>query len=238
MITRVYKFADINVEANYEYTYIEEMCSEYEVEGASDLVITVTKEDIDHEIRKSNDGFVYPEDYLESLAFYRKFCEAAVEWDVLLFHSSVVAVDGIAYMFTAPSGTGKSTHTALWRNVFGDKAVMINDDKPLLKVTDEGVTVYGTPWDGKHRISTNVSVPVQAICILERGTENAIQKETFFDAYPIILSQTYRPNEEKKLEKTLELVNTLMNKVPIYRMKCNISEQAASMAYNAMKYGK
>jgi hypothetical protein len=220
------------------------MCEEYEVdreqreEESEFLEIEVTAEDIANEAGKSTDGYEYPAEYLETLAFYRKFCEAVVEKGILLFHSSVVAVDGVAYMFTAPSGTGKSTHTALWRNVFGDKAVMINDDKPLLKVTEEGVIVYGTPWDGKHRISTNTSVPVQAICILERGQENEIRREEFFAAYPVILNQTYRPDDAGKMKKTLELVNLLMGQIPVYRMKCNISEQAACMAYNSMKYGE
>ena len=78
-------------------------------------------------------------------------------------------MDGQAVLFTAKSGTGKSTHTKLWRDLFGERAVMVNDDKPLLRILKDGVLVCGTPWDGKHRLSTNCALPLKAICILERG---------------------------------------------------------------------
>ena len=112
---------------------------------------------------------------------------------------------------------------------------MINDDKPLFKIEEDSVWAYGTPWDGKHRISTNTKAEIKALCILERGKENSIQKESFFDAYPFILNQTYRPDDEQGMAKTLELVNKMMNLLPVYKMKCNISREAAEMAYNAMK---
>lgn len=231
---RTYQFADVAVRAVYQDSYMQELCREYETEEKPEFMIEVTAQDVKREEEKSGEPG-YPYGYLESLAFYRKFCEAVVEKNILLFHSSVVAVDGQAYIFTAPSGTGKSTHTALWRQVFGERAVMINDDKPLLKLEEDAVWVYGTPWDGKHRISTNTRVRVKAICLLNRGAENSIVRESFFQAYPFILNQTYRPNEEKGMKKTLELVNQLMEQIPVYSMKCNISREAAEMAYEAMK---
>ena len=91
-----------------------------------------------------------------------------VIYDTILFHGSAVAVDGIGYLFTAKSGTGKSTHTRLWRELFGERAVMLNDDKPLIKVSENGIIVYGTPWDGKHRLSTNTFVPLKGICFMSK----------------------------------------------------------------------
>ena len=154
--------------------------------------------------------------------------------DILLFHCSAVSVDGQAYLFTAPSGTGKSTHTALWREVFGERAVMVNDDKPLLKIENNRIYVYGTPWDGKHHISTNIKVPVKAVCLLGRGMENEIHRESFQVAYPCMLAQTYRADDAEKMKKTLELVNQFMAVVPVYSMKCTISKEAAQMAYDCM----
>lgn len=136
MITGISEFADVAVQAIYKETYMQELCREYETEKAPELTIEVTQEDV---AREKSEETQYPYGYLESLAFYRKFCEAAVEKNILLFHSSVVAVDGHAYVFTAPSGTGKSTHTSLWRKVFKDRAVMINDDKPLFKIEENAV---------------------------------------------------------------------------------------------------
>lgn len=113
----------------------------------------------------------FSDKYLETLAVYRKIARKLLEFDTLLFHGSVVAVDGTGYLFTAKSGTGKSTHTRLWRQLFGSRAVMANDDKPLLKITDNGVIAYGTPWNGKHRLGSNISIPLRAICILGRGRD-------------------------------------------------------------------
>ena len=118
----------------------------------------------------------HAEPYLETLAVYRKLAQLLVQDDILLMHGAVVAVDGQAYLFTAQSGTGKTTHTRLWMQQFGDRAVMVNGDKPLLHITNEGVTVYGTPWDGKEHLSTNTSCPLKALCILTRSETNHIER--------------------------------------------------------------
>lgn len=227
-----YEFAETVVCAEYRESYIRELCKDYETDQKEEFQIIVAPEDVAKEKNGSSD---FPYGYLESLAFYRKFCEKVLEKNILLFHASVVAVDGEAYLFTAPSGTGKSTHTALWRKVFQEKAVMINDDKPLLRFLDDGIWVYGTPWDGKHRLSTNTKAKVKAICMLGRGETNTIQRTDFVSAYPVILNQTYRPDYESGMQKTLELVNDMLGQVPVYSMKCNVSEEAAQMAYEAMR---
>ena len=157
------------------------------------------------------------------------------DYDTMLFHGSAVAVDGEAYLFIARSGTGKSTHTRLWRELLGDRAMMVNDDKPLIRVTDAGATIYGTPWDGKHRLSSNVDVPLKAICILARGTENQIKPVTPADAYPILLQQAYRPADPASLKKTLHLINTLTASVSLWQLNCNMDPEAARLSYETMK---
>lgn len=116
----------------------------------------------------------FTEGFLENNAIHALLAEKLVSHDVLLMHGSALCIDGEAVIFTAPSGTGKSTHSRLWREVFDDRVWMINDDKPLLNVTETGITVYGTPWDGKHRLSRNACAPLKAIVSLERGEENHI----------------------------------------------------------------
>ena len=106
--------------------------------------------------------------FLERSVIQRRVAEALIGKDTLMLHGSTVAVDGQAYLFTAPCGTGKSTHTRLWREVFGDRAVMVNDDKPFLKITDGAVIACGSPWTGKHGLGSNVSFPMKGICILSR----------------------------------------------------------------------
>ncbi len=177
----------------------------------------------------------YSESYLETLAVYRKFAEWLVERDTLLFHGSVIAVDGIGYLFTAKSGTGKSTHTRLWREQFGDRAVMINDDKPLLHIGAEGVTVYGTPWDGKHHLSTNTKVPLRAICILTRAEDNTIRPVSKQEAYAMLVQQCYRSRDAKKMMGILALIDRLAAKVDKYILGCNMEPEAAMVAYEGMR---
>ena len=230
----VYSFADLTVHVTHQYEYLTEMCRDYISGKEPDVSITVGEEDVLREQERSEDGCTNAP-YLESLAFYRKLCEWAVSRRLLLFHCSAVAVDGVAYLFAAPSGTGKSTHTALWRRVFGERAVMINDDKPLLRFDENGVYVYGTPWDGKHHLSTNASAPVGGICFLARGEQNLIERVPPNDALPRLLGQTFRPDSAQGTAQMLQLAIELTARVPMWLLHCNISEQAAHTAYQAMR---
>ena len=171
---------------------------------------------------------------LEITALQRKVTEALFAYDTLLFHGSVVAVDGEAYLFTAKSGTGKSTHTRLWREVFGDRAVMVNDDKPFLKITDQGVIAYGSPWMGKHGLGANISAPLKGICILERGKDNSIRAISAREALPMLFQQSQRPGKPENLSKYMELVDALANRVSFYRMACNMDPEAAVLAHRVM----
>lgn len=173
--------------------------------------------------------------YLEELAVYRKIAEQMPAYDTFLMHGSCVAVDGEGYLFTAKSGTGKSTHTRLWRELFGERAVMINDDKPLIRVTETGATIYGTPWDGKHHLSTNCAVPLKAICILERAANNTIRRIPPAEAYPFLVQQIYRPQDPAAMLRTLQLIDRLSKTVDLWRLGCNMDPEAAQVSYNAMK---
>ncbi|HOC34777.1 MAG TPA: hypothetical protein PLH98_05080 [Ruminococcus flavefaciens] len=177
----------------------------------------------------------FSDSYLEELAVYRKIAEQMIDFDTVLFHGSVVAVDGVGYLFTAKSGTGKSTHTRLWREYFGDRAIMVNDDKPLLHIGDIGVVAYGTPYNGKHRLGSNISVPLKALCILTRDNDNQIESITREQAYTMLLQQVYRPADILKMAKTLELVDRLADSVKLYLLGCNMDISAAKVAYKGMQ---
>lgn len=176
----------------------------------------------------------FSDEYLEFIAIQRKVAELLFEHDTLLFHGSVIAVDGEAYLFTAKSGTGKSTHTRLWRELFGDRAVMINDDKPFLKMTEDSVVAYGSPWNGKHGLGTNTSAPLKAICILERGGKNRIREIPAGEALTILFQQSNRPQNRALMPKYMDLVDQLSRKVKFYRLQCNMDPEAARVSYEAM----
>lgn len=237
------RLADKIIEISAIHKYIADYSKEYISTGISDFSVQATQSDIDFEREKSKQEDIkenipirhFSDDYLETLAVYRKIADEMLEYNTILFHGSVVSVDNIGYLFTAKSGTGKSTHTSLWREFFKERAVMVNDDKPLLRVTENGVTAYGTPWNGKHRLSTNIGVPLNAICVLERSDENHIEKVTAESVYNMLVQQVYRPQNPQKLLKTLQLIDVLADSVKLYRLGCNMDISAAETAYNGMK---
>ena len=243
MFTNRYRIAEKVIEITSIYQRVHELCADYVTDDACDFSVVMSQEDIEYERIKSEKEDIaeghkvrrFPDDYLEELGVYRKIATQMIEYDTFLFHGSVIAVDGVGYLFTAKSGTGKSTHTRLWRQLLGEKAVMINDDKPLIRCSQEGTVVFGTAWDGKHRLSTNTSVPLKAVCILERSENNHIEQITKTDAYNMLIQQIYRPNEQQKLIKTLQIADRFADSVKLYRLGCNMDIEAAETAYNAMK---
>lgn len=241
---QIYKIADTLIRISPINPKIATICKEYCVVSTHyAFEIKTSPSDIAFERRKSareDEAEGHPvrqfsDAYLETLAVYRKIAERMPEYDTVLFHGSCVAVDGVGYLFTAKSGTGKSTHTRLWRELLGDRAVMVNDDKPLIRMTDNGAVIYGTPWDGKHRLSANIAVPLKAVCILTRSNENTIRPLTVSEAYPMLLQQVYRPMDPAAMAKTLSLVDRLAASVRLWKLGCNMEIEAAQVAYEAMK---
>ena len=228
----------IGVESLFETTGV--YCREYRTDREPEFFVTVCREDLVQEqalldVEADEEGLKrrkFPEPFLERSVIQRRVAEHLLSRNVLLMHGSTVAVDGRAYLFTAACGTGKSTHTRLWREVFGDRAVMVNDDKPFLKLTENGVIACGAPWTGKHGIGTNISVPLGGICILRRGPENVIrpaQREAVEDFLLHQISQC-----EGREDLTNALADRLLSSVPLWEMECTKAPQAAEIAYGAM----
>ena len=155
-----------------------------------------------------------------------------LDFDGFCLHSSAIVYDGRAYLFSGPSGRGKSTHTNLWQQFYGqDKAVIINDDKPALRMINDVFYTYGTPWSGKDTINTNICVPLEAIVFLEQASENNIRCLESQEAVKLIIHQSMRQNNDiNKMNKLLTLIDCLLQTIPIYQMKCNISLEAVEIA--------
>lgn len=165
--------------------------------------------------------------------FYKKL----LHFDGLMLHSSAVVVDGKAYLFTADSGTGKSTHTGLWLKKFPG-AYILNDDKPALRLEQDGWYAYGTPWSGKNDISAAERVPVAGIAVLERAEKNTIEPFGGIGAVREILKQVNRPRDTRYREMLLELMDKLITQVPVWKLHCNMDPEAAEVSYGAMSGGK
>lgn len=174
---------------------------------------------------------------LEGQVVFRKIAEGLVDFGVLLMHGSAIAVDGKAYIFIAPSGTGKSTHTTLWREYLGDRAVMINDDKPFIKISDGNVTVYSNPWNGKHRRGENISAPLCGIAFLSRAAENTIERAEVSRYIPFLMRQSFRSENGETMAKIIALLDSLGKNVPFWDLRCNMEPEAAEVAFAAMSGG-
>lgn len=159
-----------------------------------------------------------------------------LKYNGCMLHSSAVVVDGYAYLFSANSGTGKSTHTQLWKKQFGEKAYIINDDKPVLRNEGGHWYVYGTPWSGKSNQNENKKAELGAIVFLERAHDNWIDEIEVKEAIPMFFEQTVRKfNQLSNIEKTLELMGKALMDTPIYKMGCNISSDAVKTAYERIR---
>lgn len=230
-MTDTYQFAGICVEINHIYPYFAEMAKDYLCDEKPAFSISTTQADIDLERTDAQvqDG------YLESLAIYRKLCDKLVEMGVVLFHSAAITAGGKAYLFTAPSGTGKSTHIKLWRKRYGKAVGIINGDKPLISITEQEIRAWGTPWDGKEHWSANRSAPIAGICYLCRGVDNEITPMSSQEALSVLFSQSYRPSTEAGMRRLMQLLQELSQRVPFWKLKCNMSEEAAEVSYAAMR---
>ena len=242
MIESTVKIAGCSMKMKVLHPEIKALFSDYLTEDGPLFTIESSEEliekerllmkHIDEESRLQIDGFSDSE--IESNYLYREVAEQLSQYGVVLLHGSAVAVDGEGYIFVAPSGTGKSTHTRLWREVFGNRAVMINDDKPLLKCTDEEIMVYGSPWNGKHQLSTNISVPLKAVCFLARGKENRIRLVSDREAFLPLLKAVYHsktPERERCILRSLQCVRRATG---FYTLECNMEQEAATVAFEGM----
>ncbi|MBR1455887.1 MAG: hypothetical protein IJ594_01845 [Oscillospiraceae bacterium] len=242
-MTGLYRIAERNIRIVSLHAAVHDYCRDYRAQGEPDFTVETGEAEIAREralaaredLRAGREPRPYGDAYLEQLAVYRAIAERMPQFDTLLVHGSALAVDGEGYLFTAPSGTGKSTHARLWRELLGERAVTLNDDKPLLRVGAEGVTVYGTPYDGKHRLSRNAAAPLKALCLLERGAENRIEQVTPGEIYTLLLQQVYRPADPAALAAALRLLDGLLSSVRLYRLRCTPEPAAAQLAYAVMK---
>lgn len=216
-----------------------EYCRAYWTGLEPECTVVVTREELVREqelldIEAVEEGLKkrrFSEPFLERSVIQRWVAECLVEKNTIMLHGSTVAVDGRAYLFTAPCGTGKSTHTRLWREVFSDRAVMVNDDKPFLRITDAGVLAFGSPWTGKHGLGENVCFPLAGISVLHRGSENRIRRAAAADVMELLLHQVFQP---EGVGPVPELLERLVERVPLWEMECTKGPEAARVAWRAM----
>lgn len=179
-----------------------------------------------------------PEQSLAYMASGEQFYWALLRFSGMMLHSSAVEYEGKAYLFSGPSGMGKSTHTRLWREAFGEGVTVFNDDKPALRRFDGEWFAYGTPWCGKDGINANKKVPLAGICFLRRGRENSIRRLSAVEILPRLMAQTPHNLGPNAMDHLLALVEKLMAEVSVFELHCLPDTDAARMSYAAMKGGE
>lgn len=240
------RLADKLIDIHPIYDCAREFCHNYIVEKTSerpDLDLYISYDDILGErIRdikvKSWDGSIpddYPDSYLELLAIYRKVAEYMLDNNILLMHGSVIAYKGQGVLFIADSGVGKSTHSANWISTFKQDVVLINDDKPLVKIGEDEIRIYGTPWSGKRGLNTNTSAPLKLIYKLDRGEETRVSDLSKDDILKILIKQSFISDKQSRILLTLGLIDKLMKQVPVKELECTIDESSSYVACQGLR---
>ncbi len=228
------KVADVNLEIDLKYDKTIRQSKDYELEFDKPN-ISINIPDEEYAEFKKEAPYLSDED-IEYIYTGAAFYEALLHFNGFMLHSSGVVVDNYAYLFSADPGTGKSTHTDLWVKYFGsERAKIINDDKPAIRMIDDQIYVYGTPWSGKTDQNINMRVPLGAIVFLERSTDNWVKEIEPKEAIPLILQQTIRPHEPDVMIKLLDMLDIVLRRIKLYRLGCNISEEAVKVSYNGIK---
>ena len=258
------QIAEVLVAIENRYAFSERLCADYIVNVAPDecsFSVSATPEEIAAE--NSDEGAFSPA-YCESLALYRKICTRMLDYDAFLLHAAVVSHAGRGFAFAAKSGTGKSTHVAQWMRALGDDVTVVNGDKPILRwrsgeaaeAKDAGApnetpgveavevacdqlagefVAYGTPYCGKENWGQNTSVPLHAVCFIERcepGEPDRLSRlEDDGEIIARIMNQILMPHDSVLAARQLDLLDRLVNSAPFYVLRCTPTPAAFDAAF-------
>lgn len=228
-----YRIADLIVEFEPRFEPARSQAEPYRAndDAEPDCRLIVTERGINFELER---GIPTPE-YAEYTYSRYLFQREALRHKVLTLHSSAVVCDGSAYLFSANSGMGKSTHTRLWLERFGsERAYILNDDAPSMRQVAGVWRAYGTPWAGSTQINVNASAPLKGVAFLERSQTNWIKRINPDEAMGLFMLQSYSPGAKPALVNALDLIVRFLKEVPIYRLGCNMESEAAQVARDAM----
>ena len=224
-----YIVCGLKVECDFRYPTMTARAEKYRAEFTGEADITVPHTPDISALKANNPALT--EDDCEIITTAESFYNQLIPHGGFMLHASAVVLDNRAYLFSAPSGTGKSTHTSQWLKLFPD-ARILNDDKPAIML--DGLTACGTPWSGKSDLNLNLDVPLQGICVLGRSERNFIQPLPADEAIFALLNQTLRPTDESRMDALLSHIDRVVSSVKMWRMGCNISLEAAQTAFDAM----
>ena len=226
------KIAGIPIGINNRYRHVEQLCRDYLTDEEPLFTVSATDEELAKE--KELSGGTYSPGYLESVVIYRNIAEQIPRYDAVVFHGAVLNKDGKAYAFTARSGVGKTTHTRLWLDEFGDSVHYLNGDKPIIRIIDGTPYAFGTPWQGKEGYGVNESAPLVAIALLERNEKNSATLIDPKDGTVRLIKQIYIPRDSVSAALAMRIADSIIRSTRLVELKCNKEREAAMVAYRAM----
>ena len=229
----IYEIAGLRVKIENRYDFTTKFCQEYLSEdqlSAVDITASASEEEFLEE--KTYSG-KFSDGYIENICLYRSLCRQIPLFNRILLHCAVLEYDGKGYAFLGRSGTGKSTHTRLWKQYLGSPK-MVNGDKPILEWVEDHFIAHGTPWRGKESWGERTSAPLCGLCFLEQAKENSIRKLSPAEVSSRLFGQLLLPEEEENVISTLDLADKLIATTPAYLLKCDISKEAVKFSFEAM----
>ena len=216
----------VGIESRYGST--RQLYRDYLTSRAPWVTVSASEEEMEAE------GQTTPEEN-EQLCIYRKIALLMMDYNAFLMHAAVINIDGQGVVFTAESGTGKTTRVMLWKKAFGKRMKVVNGDKPILRFVNDGLFACGTPWRGKEHLGENTRVPMKAVCFLQRGEEVSLRR---MDAREIMLrlfKQVLVPSNPKLMGVFMNLMERFVKEVPFYLYTCNMYKEEPAKLWEQMK---
>lgn len=226
--------ADFLIDFKNRYGFTARQCAEYECEKDAPVDFEVVATDADIQQERFHAEREYPVGYLENICLYRNLALQLPQKDAFLMHGSVISVKDKGIAFLARSGTGKTTHTLLWKQRFGEEMKIINGDKPIIRFLEGVPYAYGTPWAGKEGFQMNAKAPLTDICFIERAKENKIVRISPEKALKPLMNQILVPSDPMSAVKMLDLLDKLLKTTRLWVIYCDPTIEAAEVASKAI----
>ena len=231
----------IGIESLYGVIY--EQCQDYETNQEAKSIIRseayISRNDFlkqkNQRLQKieiNNSIYCITQEGKEAQEIQRKIIEMMIGKGFLIMHGAAVAKDGEAYIFTAPSGTGKTTRLRFWMELYPD-SVIINGDKPMICVTGPRLLACGTPWAGKEGWNSTIQVPIRAIFLLERAEQDSVEEISIAEALLTLIRQTYIEQTPEEDMKRIQMLKLMEGKVHFFRYRSTMTAESVRMAYEA-----
>lgn len=152
----------------------------------------------------------------------------------MVIHGAAIECEGNGIIFSGPSGIGKTTQANLWRRY--KKAVMINHDRPAIRIIDQKTYVYGTLWNGSYNGCTNRAAPLRAIVLLEQHNNNSIERLEGKEALNRLMPRCFLPyNCNSDMELALSNLERILAVTPVYYLRCRPDREAVELLYQCLE---